>query len=145
MRLQPIVTTYASSFIFTGIALYILPRPGGKLPADLPRLYRSTPGNIPFAVYVIIGIILFWLLVRSIRYGQYLFAVGDKPDAAYATGIPVSRVRWSTYALSGISAALAIGHREIRLSGHGTRRITTADRKHRHPDRKQLQPCNHVQ
>lgn len=107
MRLQPIVTTYATSFIFSGIALYILPRPGGKLPADIPRLYRSTPGNIPFAVYVIVGIILFWLLIRAIRYGQYLFAVGGKPDAAYATGVPVSRVRWSTYAMSGVFAALS--------------------------------------
>ncbi len=94
MRLQPIVTTYASSFIFTGIAVYILPRPGGKLPADLPRLYRSTPGNIPFAVYVIIGIILFWLLVRSIRYGQYLFAVGGLPTplvfpSAECVGAPI--------------------------------------------------------
>ncbi|WP_420641220.1 ABC transporter permease [Candidatus Leptofilum sp.] len=107
MRLQPIVTTYASSFIFSGIALWVLPRPGGKMPADIPRLYRSTPGNIPFAVYITVGIILIWLLIRSIRYGQYLFAVGGKADAAYATGVPVSRVRWSTYALSGLFAALS--------------------------------------
>lgn len=107
MRLQPIVTTYASSFIFTGIALWILPRPGGSMPADLPRLYRSTPGNIPFAVYVILGIVLFWIIVRSIRYGQYLYAVGGKPEAAFATGVPVNRVRWSTYAFSGLFAALS--------------------------------------
>ncbi len=107
MRLQPIVTTYATSFIFSGIALWVLPRPGGKLPADIPRLYRSTPGGIPFAVYVIVGIILLWLLIRATRYGQYLYAVGGKPDAAYATGVPVSKVRWSTYAFSGLFAALS--------------------------------------
>ncbi len=107
MRLQPIVTTYATSFIFSGIALWILPRPGGRLPADIPRLYRSTPGNIPFVVYVILGIILIWLIIRSIRYGQYLFAVGGDPDAAYATGVPVSRVRWSTYAFCGLFAAMS--------------------------------------
>jgi ribose transport system permease protein len=107
MRLQPIVTTYATSFVFTGIALWILPRPGGKLPPDLPRLYRETFAGIPFAVYVIIGIILVWLLIRATRYGQFLYAVGGKPDAAYSTGVPVNRVRWSTYALSGVFAALS--------------------------------------
>lgn len=107
MRLQPIVTTYATSFVFSGIALWILPRPGGSLPADIPRLYRDTLANIPFAVYIILGIILVWLFIRATRYGQFLFAVGGKPDAAYSTGVPVNKVRWSTYALSGLFAALS--------------------------------------
>jgi ribose transport system permease protein len=107
MRLQPIVTTYATSFVFAGIALWFLPRPGGKLPPDVPRLYRDAIAGVPFVVYVIVGIILFWLLLRATRYGQYLYAVGGKPDAAYSTGIPVNKVRWSTYALSGVFAALA--------------------------------------
>lgn len=107
MRLQPIVTTYATSFLFSGIALWFLPRPGGSLPADVPRLYRDTFLGIPFAVYIILGIILVWLIIRATRYGQFLFAVGGKPEAAYSTGVPVNKMRWSTYALSGIFAALA--------------------------------------
>lgn len=51
LRLQPIVTTYATSFIFAGIALYILPRPGGSLPRDIVTFYRSTPLEIPLAFF----------------------------------------------------------------------------------------------
>ena len=42
LRLQPIITTYATSFLFYGLALFILPQPGGGLPAEISGLYRTT-------------------------------------------------------------------------------------------------------
>ncbi|MEM6429009.1 MAG: ABC transporter permease [Deinococcota bacterium] len=107
LRLQPIVTTYATSFIFSGLALLILPRPGGQLPRAMTRFYRSTPLNIPVAVYVIIVLLLIWGLVRGSRYGQYLFATGSQADAAYTTGIPVLRVKFASYVVAGLFSALA--------------------------------------
>lgn len=107
LRLQPIVTTYATSFIFSGVALLVLPRPGGSLPRDLVSFYRSTPLDIPLAIYVIVVLVIFWLLLRSTRYGQYLFAVGSSSEAAFTTGVPVRSVRVSTYIWSGLFAALA--------------------------------------
>ncbi|MBZ0297718.1 MAG: ABC transporter permease [Anaerolineae bacterium] len=107
LRLQPIVTTYATSFIFSGIALVVLPRPGGAIPRDMVSFYRSTPLNIPLAFYVIAILIVFWVLLRNTRYSQYLFAVGSNSEAAYTTGIPVRLVRVSTYVWSGLFAGLA--------------------------------------
>lgn len=108
LRLQPIVTTYATSFLFGGVALFILPQPGGSMPTAMTRFYRSTtPLGLPLAVYVIVAVLLLWYLVRSTRFGKYLFAVGGKPDAAYATAVPVSLVKFSTYVISGLMAALA--------------------------------------
>jgi ribose transport system permease protein len=106
LRLQPIVTTYATSFVFSGLALLILPRPGGTIPADLSRLYRSTPGEIPFVLYMMVLLAIVWLLLRSTRFGQFLYATGGKAEAAYATGVPVNFVRFMTYVLSGLFAAL---------------------------------------
>jgi ribose transport system permease protein len=89
LRLQPIVTTYASSFIFGGIALWMLPRPGGSVPEDLVRLYRrSTPLGLPIGIYVAVILVLVWVGVRKTRYGRYLFAVGGQAESAYATGVP---------------------------------------------------------
>lgn len=107
LRLQPIVTTYATSFIFAGIALWVLPRPGGLMPSDLTRFYRSNPLNIPLTVWVAIVLILLWLGIRGTRYGRYLFAVGGQARAAYATGVPVSLLRLSTYVIAGLMAAVA--------------------------------------
>ena len=107
MRLQPIVTTYATSFLFAGIALWVLPRPGGLYPSYLTKLYRINPLNVPLAIWVAVLLVLWWVAARGMRYGRYLFAVGGKPDAAYATGVPVSLVRFSTYVVAGMAAALS--------------------------------------
>jgi ribose transport system permease protein len=107
LRLQPIVTTYATSFIFAGLALLILPRPGGELPRALTSLYRSAPLSIPFPIYIIVALLLVWWLIRSSRFGQYLYALGGNPEAAYTTGLAVTRLRLSVYILSGLFAALA--------------------------------------
>jgi ribose transport system permease protein len=107
LRLQPIVTTYATSFIFSGLALLVLPRPGGELPRALTSLYRSAPLNVPFPLYIIVALLLVWWLIRSSRFGQYLYAMGGNPEAAYTTGLAVTRLRFSVYVLSGLFAALA--------------------------------------
>jgi ribose transport system permease protein len=107
LRLQPIVTTYATSFVFAGLALYILPRPGGTVPSSLSEFYRSAPLGIPLALWAALLLILVWATIRSTRYGPYLYAVGGDAESAYTTGLPVRRIRFSTYVLSGLFAAVA--------------------------------------
>ncbi len=108
LRLQPIITTYATSFLFAGIALYILPNPGGAIPAALSAFYRdTTPLGLPLAFFVILVMLVAWYWVQRTRYGRYLYAVGGQAEAAYATAVPVNLVQFSTYVVSGLMAALA--------------------------------------
>ena len=119
LRLQPIITTYATSFLYAGFALYILPNPGGGIPANVTELYRSsTPLNLPLAFFVILLVLLIWLYFRSTRYGRFLYAVGGRPQAAYETAVPVTWVQFSTYVISGLMAALS-GLALTMLSGSG--------------------------
>jgi ribose transport system permease protein len=77
LHLQPIITTYATSFLFGGLALLILPSPGGGLPAPWTAFYRETrPLGLPLAFFVIGLLLLAWYGLRQTRYGRYLFAVG---------------------------------------------------------------------
>lgn len=125
LRLQPIVTTYATGFIYAGIALYVLPRPGGDVPRDLTTFYRQPLNDIPVAFYVMAILLLIWWLVRETRFGQYLYAAGDDPQSAYTTGIPVNRVKMSTYVISGLFSALAALALTLSL-GSGSPRIGDA-------------------
>jgi ribose transport system permease protein len=123
LRLQPIITTYASGFLFAGIALFILPQPGGGIPADISALYRTTrPLGLPLAFYVIGILLLAWLYLRSTRYGGFIYAVGGKADAAYETAVPVIRVQFSTYVISGLMSALS-GIALTMLVGSGNAEI----------------------
>jgi ribose transport system permease protein len=126
LRLQPIITTYATSFLFGGLALLILPSPGGGVPATFTAFYRDTrPLGLPLAFFVIAVIMLAWYGVRQTRYGRYLFAVGGNPDAAYQTGVPVSRVQFSTYVVSGFMSACG-GIAITLLTGSGNAGIGDA-------------------
>ena len=123
LRLQPIITTYATSFLYAGLALFILPNPGGGIPGNIANLYRtSTPLGLPLAFFVIAILLLVWVYVSSTRYGKYLFAVGGKATAAYETAVPVTRVQFSIYIISGFMAALA-GIAITMLSGSGNAEI----------------------
>jgi len=126
LRLQPIITTYATSFLYGGLALYILPNPGGGIPAPIAELYRSsTPFGIPLAFFVIAILLLLWGYLRSTRYGNYLYAVGGKAQAAYETAVPVVWLQFSTYVISGFMAALS-GVAITMLSGAGNAEIGLA-------------------
>jgi ribose transport system permease protein len=119
LRLQPIITTYATSFLYAGLALFVLPNPGGGIPGDIAALYRSsTPLNVPLAFYVIAIVLFMWLYLRSTRYGNFLYAVGGRAQAAYETAVPVTGVQFSTYVISGLMAAFA-GIAITMLSGSG--------------------------
>ena len=123
LRLQPIITTYATSFLYVGLALFILPNPGGGIPGDIAALYRnSMPLRLPLAFYVIALILLIWFYVSSTRFGKFLYAVGGKAEAAYETGVPVTQVQFGTYVASGLMSALA-GIAITMLSGSGNAEI----------------------
>jgi len=123
LRLQPIITTYATGFIYGGFSLFILPNPGGGIPTAIASLYRNTtPFGLPLAIYVIAIVLGFWWLLRASRYGRFLFAVGGKPDAAYETAVPVTQVLFSTYVISGLMAGFS-GIALTMLAGSGNAEI----------------------
>ena len=123
LRLQPIITTYATSFLFAGVALFILPTPGRGIPNAFSAFYRdTTPLGLPLTFYIILLVLLMWYFMRQTRFGHYLFAVGGKPDAAYATAVPVSTVQFSTYVISGLMAAFS-GIAVTMLTGSGNAQI----------------------
>lgn len=123
LRLQPIITTFATGFLYAGLALFILPRPGGGIPRSLSAFYRdTTPLGLPLTFFIIAAVLLIWFIIRQTRYGRYLFAVGEKAEAAYQTGVPVNEVRFTTYVISGLMAALS-GIAITLLTGAGNAAI----------------------
>lgn len=108
LGLQPMITTFATSFIYSGLALLIMPDPWGKIPREYTKLYRNTAWfGIPLALYIIAAVLIIWAVIKNRRYGRFLFSVGGKADAAYYTGVRVTRIRISTYVISGLLSSLA--------------------------------------
>ena len=108
LGLQPVIITFASSFVYSGIALLLLPSPGGAIPREYTNVYRNTQLlGIPLALIIIVIVVLIWTFFRRRKYGRFLFAVGGNAKAAYTTGVPVTWMKISTYVISGLLASLA--------------------------------------
>jgi ribose transport system permease protein len=104
LRLPAIIVTLASSFIITGIALILLPRPGGFIPDWFSDLLA---GHTPFAFLMLMLTLIAWKLFLLTPTGLGIYAAGDNPVGAYRSGVAVDRVRLTAFALSGLLTAMA--------------------------------------
>lgn len=107
LRLQPIVATFATSYIWSGLALRVMPRPGGSVPATFYRGYRGDWLGVPLSAWVILAIVVLWLIVKHLRIGRHIYAVGGDEQAAFASGVRVTRVKTVSYVLGGLFAGIA--------------------------------------
>ena len=104
LRLPAIIVTLAGSFIISGVALILLPRPGGFVPEWLSTLLA---GHTPVAFLLLVLILGLWKLFLATPLGLGIYAAGDNPVGAYRSGVPIDRVKIVSFALSGLLAALA--------------------------------------
>ncbi|PLU59144.1 ABC transporter permease [Sinorhizobium medicae] len=107
LRLQAIVATFATSIFFTGLALYILPVAGTPAPALFWRAYGGRFFGVPFVFYILAVLAILLAVLSRTRLVTQLLAVGDDPQAAYQTGLPVVATRVKGYVLCGLFSALA--------------------------------------
>jgi ribose transport system permease protein len=107
-RLQPIVTTLATGAIYFGIALALRPVPGGDVNEPLAdALTGQLPGGIPASLVMLIVIVLvIWVPFRRSAIGRSAYAVGSSEVAAYMSGVPINRAKFTAYTLSGLLAAM---------------------------------------
>jgi ribose transport system permease protein len=106
VRLQSIIVTIATLFIFGGISLKVLPQPGGKVPPSFTSLITGVT-VIPRGLIVILLAAIAWLALRRTRLGAALYAIGGDREAARMSGIPIERRLVATYALAGLFYGLA--------------------------------------
>jgi ribose transport system permease protein len=108
VRIPPFITTYATSFVFSGVAMWILPRPGGNVPEIATSFYRTTlPLGLPMGMWIILIIMLLWLVFRNTRFGAHMYAIGGNEKAAFTSGVSVIRHRMSVHMIAGFLAAFA--------------------------------------
>lgn len=108
LRLPSIIVTLATWSILGGVTLYVLPTPGGSVPAEFGYVVLRTFGPVPFPLILMVALpLVLWWPIRRSRLGHAVYAVGGNEEAAYASGIPVARVKVFAFTMSGFFSALA--------------------------------------
>ena len=110
--LPSIVVTIGTMSLFRGIAQVVLGDQAiNKYPADFQTLGQGylikwPPVPYSFALFLILAIVFAVVLHRT-AFGRKLFAMGNNPVAAQFSGIPVNRIRFWLFVLTGLLAGVA--------------------------------------
>lgn len=107
-NLPSIVVTLGMSFIWLGLAVLVLPTPGGKAPDFIRTLMTLKPPLIPFPIIaaVVIGAVVHVCLMRS-AWGTVLRGAGGNPRSLERAGWSLLKIKMTMFALAGFFGVLS--------------------------------------
>lgn len=107
-NLPSIVVTLGMSFVWQGLAILLLPKPGGKPPEWLAYFMGLKPPFIPFPIIaaIVIAIVVHLGLMRT-SYGAILRGAGGNPVAIGRAGWSLLKTKVVAFALAGTFGVLS--------------------------------------
>lgn len=129
-RVPDIVVTLATLFIISGLALAVLPSPGGGTSEGFRAIFTgSTTGTgtnfWPSLLMMALPVALVAYFSRRTRTGLSLYATGSDRTAAYLSAVKTMKAKVVSYALGGALAGLG-GLAALAITGSGESRFVTA-------------------
>jgi ribose transport system permease protein len=102
LKVPSFIGTFASSFVWLGIAIMVRPTPGGAVPRSFTTVLKAYLG--PFnVIFLIIVVALFgWYVIRRYRVGRYIYATGSNRVAAYRNGINTRGITLLAFAIGWV-------------------------------------------
>jgi ribose transport system permease protein len=107
-NLPSIVVTLGMAFVWLGLAILILPRPGGHSPAWLSTLMKLKTPVIPFPILaaILIAVVAHFALMRS-SYGSILRGSGGNPQSIERAGWSLLKAKMTMFGLAGFFGMLS--------------------------------------
>jgi ribose transport system permease protein len=107
-NLPSIVVTLGLSFVWLGIAVMILPSPGGKAPLLLKSIMAYPMPYVPFPIVaaIVIGLIVHAALMTT-SFGVIARGAGGNPKALTRAGWSMLRTKVTMYMIAGLFGVLS--------------------------------------
>jgi len=114
-----IIKMKINSFIIT-LAGYVVS--GGRgvvgISKDIVVVARTNIGPLPLLVIILLTLYgVFYLFLSKVRFGRYIYFVGDDREASYNAGIRVDRVLFGVFILSSVLSSFAGWLMAARING----------------------------
>ncbi|NKL74946.1 ABC transporter permease [Rhizobium leguminosarum] len=110
LKLPSIVVTIGTMSLFRGISYIVLgDQAYGKYPADFAYFgqgYVIWVFSFEFVLFIVLAI-LFAVLLHATNFGRQVYAIGNNDFAARFSGIPVERVKFILFLLTGVMSGVA--------------------------------------
>lgn len=107
-NLPSIVVTLGMSFVWLGIAVLVLPTPGGSAPDWVKSLMSLKTPLVPFPIIaaIVIGVVVHFALMRS-SYGAVLRGAGGNPKAIGRAGWSLLKTKMIMFGAAGFFGVLS--------------------------------------
>ncbi|XHE15241.1 ABC transporter permease [Agrobacterium deltaense] len=110
LKLPSIVVTIGTMSLFRGISYMVLgDQAYGKYPADFAYFgqgYVFSVISFEFVLFLVMAVI-FAILLHATNFGRQVYVIGNNPFAARFSGIPVERVKFILFLLTGLMSGIA--------------------------------------
>ena len=110
LKLPSIVVTIGTMSLFRGISYMVLgDQAYGKYPADFAYFgqgYVFWVISFEFVLFIAMAI-MFAILLHATNFGRQVYVIGNNPFAARFSGIPVERVKFILFLLTGLMSGIA--------------------------------------
>lgn len=102
-RIPSIIVTLAASFVWGGVALLILPQPGGDIPGGYASLLTGFVGGvIPVSLIMILIAVVVWIVLKHTKLGLSWYTIGSNRQVAETNGIRVKQRIMVGYLVAGL-------------------------------------------
>lgn len=106
--LPSVVVTLGMGFVWQGLAILVLPQPGGQAPDWLVSVMGIHPPLVPFPVLVAVVLaLLVWFLLEHTSYGVILRGSGGNPVAIRRAGWSLLKIKMTLFAVAGLFGVLS--------------------------------------
>jgi ribose transport system permease protein len=108
-RVPDVIVTLTTGFIWGGVALLILERPGGGAPDEFLAIGTGallSPWISNSLILLVLSVAVLWIPVRRSKIGLLIYAVGSDRIAAFRSGVNIERSRFLAYVIGGVFSAL---------------------------------------
>ncbi len=102
LGLQSLAVTIGSLIVCQGIALIILPAPGGGVSDAIISGVTGDLLGIPIAGIMFVALALGWTFLKNTRWGIAVYAVGADPVASRLSGLNVRSTKFIAFVLAGL-------------------------------------------
>jgi ribose transport system permease protein len=107
-NLPSIVVTLGMNFVWQGLAILTLPKPGGSAPDWLQTLMNIKPPLVPFPIVATLVIaVATWFGLMRTSFGAILRGSGGNPAAIARAGWSLLRIKTVLFALAGLFGVLS--------------------------------------
>lgn len=108
-RIPDVVATLTTGFVWGGVALIVMEKPGGGAPQQFLDLGAGTLFTtwLPTAlIFLALSVAVIWIPLRRSKLGLQLYAIGSDRVAAFRSGVNVERTRFLSYIFSGMFSVI---------------------------------------